>query len=379
MSGYWIIPIVLGCLFILLLIFLLIMKKNRRVKTSPYEEALISLIDGDEEQALKNFQKTVLEDSDNVEAYIRLAELLRKRSDPSKALQIHRYLLARRGLAKTTINRILFQTARDYLVLKAYQKATDTLKRLLKSERQNEQYYKLLLLTYEKSSLWNDAIETFRKMAKLFNYQKERLFNFEVYAAYEAKKKGNKDWAVKVLKRVLKMKPDNIPALIYSGDIEYSNGNIEEATQLYKKIIELDTESAYIVFPRIMKAFFDKGEFQKMEETYKDVLERYPDDYKTTISLADYYLKMGRLNEAQELLKNGVESHPDSIEMCLLQLLTEMELAKNDSVAALRHIIDVYKKREIFRCKRCGSISKEFIIRCPECKEWETYKLEKGV
>ncbi|MCK4395155.1 tetratricopeptide repeat protein [candidate division WOR-3 bacterium] len=377
MSGYWIIPIVLGIFLIGLLILLFFMKRIRKERISPYEEALIALIDEEEELALKKFQEAVFLDSDNVEAYIRLAELLRKRNEPLKALQIHRYLFARRRLPKKIINRILVQTAKDYIALEAYEKVTETLKKLIKSEPQNEQYNKLLLLSYEKSSLWNEAIETFRKMAKQFSYPKENLFNYEIYAAYEVNKKGDKELAEKILARILKMKPESIPALIYSGDIEYSKGNIEEAIKLYNKVINIDARSGQIVFPRLMKSYYEKGEFQKIEETYKNVLEKLPEDNRTSISLADYYLKMGRLNEAHELLKNEVETYPDSIKTNLLLLLTEMELEKSEAVAILRHIIDLYKKKEIFKCRKCGSISEDFIIRCSECGEWETYELEK--
>lgn len=377
MSGYWIIPIVLGIFLIGLSILLFFMKRIRKERISPYEEALIALIDEEEELALKKFQEAVFLDSDNVEAYIRLAELLRKRNEPLKALQIHRYLFARRRLPKKIINRILVQTAKDYIALEAYEKVTETLKNLIKSEPQNEQYNKLLLLSYEKSSLWNEAIETFRKMAKQFSYPKENLFNYEIYAAYEVNKKGDKELAEKILARVLKMKPESIPALVYLGDIEYSKGNIEEAIKLYNKVINIDARSGQIVFPRLMKSYYEKGEFQKIEETYKNVLEKLPEDNRTNISLADYYLKMGRLSEAHELLKNEVETYPDSIETNLLLLLTEMELEKSEAVAILRHIIEVYKKKEIFKCRKCGFISEDFIIRCPECGEWETYELEK--
>ncbi|MCK4234079.1 tetratricopeptide repeat protein [candidate division WOR-3 bacterium] len=377
MSGYWVFLIVLTGILIIFLSVLFLIKKTRRVKISPYEEALISLIEGKEEHALKKLQEAVFENSDNVEAYIRLAELLRKRNEPLKALQIHKYLLARRGLSRKTLNKIQIQTVMDYIELEAYKKATDILKKLLKSEPQNEQYYKFLLLNYEKSSLWNEAIETFRKMVKLFNYPKENQLNYDVYAAYEANKKGDKDWAEKVLKRILKIQPDNIPALIFTGDINYSTGNIDEAIRLYKKIISIDSESGYIIFPRLMKAYYEKGEFEKIEETYKGVLENIPEDNKTTIALAGFYQKMGRLSEAHELLKNGVETNPDSIDMNLILLLTELELEKSNAVSILRHIIDIYSKKELYECNRCGAVSKEYIIRCPKCGEWETYKLKR--
>ncbi len=376
MSPYWIALIVLAGILLVFFILLSIIKKAKKAKMSPYEEALISLIEGDEKHALKKFQEAVFENSDNIEAYIRLAELLRKRKEPLKALQIHTYLLARRGIKKNTINRILFQMAKDYLSLEAYQKATDTLRKLIKSEPHNEKYYSLLLLNFERSSFWQDAIETYRKMTKLFKYSFDKLTAYEAQAAYESYKKGNADFALKVLARILKANPENIPALIYSGDIQYSQGNTEDAIKQYEKLIESNPGKAHIAFRHLTKAYFDKGEYQKIEATYKTILETIPDDSKTISDLAEFYLKMGRFNEAHELLRNAIETNSNSLMMNLLLLLTEMEESKSESTQILRRIVDTLKQKELYICSECGAQSQTFIIRCPDCGALETFSLE---
>ena len=64
----------------------------------PYLIALAALADGDEETAFKEFRNAVRLDSSNVDAYLRLGDLLRKRGDLERALQLHRELTLRRGL-----------------------------------------------------------------------------------------------------------------------------------------------------------------------------------------------------------------------------------------------------------------------------------------
>jgi lipopolysaccharide biosynthesis regulator YciM len=377
MNWYWIVLFILIGLLLILFLIILIMKRFRKEKTSPYEEALISLIDGNEDHAMKKFQEAVFADSDNIEAYIRLAELLRKHNEPLKALQIHKYLLARRRLPRKVLNKILHQTAKDYITLEAYQKATDTLKRLIKTEPHNETYYKLLLHTYEKSSLWNEAIDLYKRMLKRFKYSIDEFANYNVYSAFEASKKGEIDWSEKVLLRVLKNQPENIPALFYLGDIYYKKGKNDEAISLYNKIIDIDSKKGFITFPHLMKAYYDKGDYGKIEETYKKVLEKIPEDENTTVSLAEFYLKMGRLDEARELLTSGIQTHRDSLYLNLMLLLTELEHEKNKSVSLIRNIIDIFARKEIFRCSNCNSLSNEYLIRCPECGEWETYTYER--
>lgn len=376
MNWYWILVLAFVVASIIFIFILLLVKRAKRAKTTPYEEALISLIDGDEETAMKRFQEAVFENSDNVEAYIRLAELLRKRKEPLKALQIHKYLLARKGLSKKTRNRIFYQTASDYVALEAYQKAIDTLKQLLKAEPQNERNYQLLLSSYERSGLWHEAMDLFRRMAKVFGYGEEKYVLYQVFAAHEAHRSGKGDLALKLLQRVLKMDPKSIPAHLFLADIYYSRGNVDYAIQHYNKIIKIAPSKAYLMFPQLTKAYFDKGEYEKMQSTYKAILESIPDDTRTITALAELYLKMARYEEAHQFLRGILDSNPDSILLNLLLLLTEMEEEKNDSAAVLRHIIEIIKEKEVFRCKQCGTTSNEYRIRCPSCGEWETYVQE---
>ena len=382
MNTFWIYIIITGCIVVIAIIIYAVIRakiKNKRTQNTAYEEALISLIDGDEENALKKFQEAVFNDSNKVDAYIRLAELLRRRGEPKKALQIHKYLTARKGLPSRILNRISFQIAKDYIKLGANQKAIEILKKLIKQEPQNENYYNLLITALENSSRWKDARETFRRMAKRFNRQAKQITNYDIFTAYKAQQKGEKDWSEAILTQLLKTEPDNTYALIYLGDIFYQDGRIKDAINLYKKAANINVDSAHITFPRLTKAYFESGEFAKMEEIYKEVLEKYPDDAKTIINLAEYYLKMGRLNEAHELLVGGTESHPESFKMNLLLLQTEMELEGCKPHTILQRIIDNLRKKEQFRCEKCNTVINEFVIRCPNCGNWESIKLIEGI
>ncbi len=377
MNVKWIIFLSLVFVLIVLVIVFLIQKKRKRKSLSPFQEALISLAEGDEDHALKKFQETVFSDSDNIEAYIRLAVILRSKNEALKALQIHKYLLARRKLTKKSVERILFQTALDYYSLSLYQKATDTLSKLLKLNSSNEKYYELLLNVFEKTALWSEAIELFRKMSRLFAYKKQETLRYEVYAANESARKGNRDWALKILLKAIKVDPFYVPSYIYAGDIEYVNGEVKKAIEKYKKAVEVDVHTAHIVFPRLMKAYFEKGEFQKIEEAYKGVLDILPDDTVTITALAEFYVKMGRTKEATELLNSAITNNPDSIGINLLFLATQLENEKNNLSQNAHKLFDIYNRETKHKCSNCGFLTEEYFIRCPDCGLWETFDVSK--
>jgi lipopolysaccharide biosynthesis regulator YciM len=70
--------------------------KPTKVET-PYQQGLNALLAGDREEALQAFAESVRLDSDNVDAYIHLANLLREQGEVQRALQLHRELTVRAG------------------------------------------------------------------------------------------------------------------------------------------------------------------------------------------------------------------------------------------------------------------------------------------
>src|SRR5438128_684057 len=72
----------------------------------------IALFRGDNEEALLAFAETVRIDTDNVDAYIHIGNLLRERGEPARAINVHRELTVRSGL--TTAQE---RTVRESLVL----------------------------------------------------------------------------------------------------------------------------------------------------------------------------------------------------------------------------------------------------------------------
>src|SRR2546428_3989042 len=62
---------------------------------TPYQYGLAALLRGEKEEALDAFTETVRIDTDNVDAYIHLGNLLREMGEPARALHIHRELTVR--------------------------------------------------------------------------------------------------------------------------------------------------------------------------------------------------------------------------------------------------------------------------------------------
>ena len=82
-----------------------------------YYAGLRAMISGDSESAFQRFKESVLEDSQNVDAYLRIGDLLRDRGQAQRALSIHQDLASRGGLSQEESLSIRRAITEDQLAL----------------------------------------------------------------------------------------------------------------------------------------------------------------------------------------------------------------------------------------------------------------------
>ena len=79
--------------------------QKRRVSQAPrfYTEALRALVEGDDQTAFERLKAVVTEDSSNLDAYLKLGDLLRRRGRIDKAIKVHEDLTLRLGDRKSVV------------------------------------------------------------------------------------------------------------------------------------------------------------------------------------------------------------------------------------------------------------------------------------
>ena len=66
--------------------------------TSDYAEGLNLLLAGDTEKALKKFKEAVTKNSQNIDAYLKIGDILRESGQFDRAVNVHKYLTVRTTL-----------------------------------------------------------------------------------------------------------------------------------------------------------------------------------------------------------------------------------------------------------------------------------------
>ena len=358
--------------------------KSRKKETIPsprlYIDALKALVEGDEKMAFQRFKQAVTEDTENVDAYLKLGDLFRKKGQVEKALQIHNELTLRYGLSEEVRIEVLKSLAEDYLWAKDWEKAVSILNDILKSDNRNLWAKRKLLACYEELSSWEEAFKLREELSK-DKLEKEKnypvLALYKVYQGNELASRGEYHKSRLLYKEALHFDEKCVPAYIYLGEAYISDRRPEEAIVHWKKLLEVTPQSGYLIFDRLEEVLFELGSYNEMAEIYDRLLKDNPKDIKALHSLATIYEKMGRFEQAKQSYKRILEIEPGYLPAHLnlikiYQETSQLEKAKN-SLEELSAKLG--KRGELFLCSKCGHKSEEPLWRCPNCKEWNSFNI----
>jgi lipopolysaccharide biosynthesis regulator YciM len=163
---------------ILFLIVVYIFSKNKsnvnttnNIYSSEYYRGLNYLLNNEDDKALKIFTDLIDVDSSTIETHLALGGVYRRRGEFDKAILIHQNLLSRPKLDKSIKNQTLYELAKDFFSAGLYDKSEKILLNLKEHKSYFESCNEHLLLIYELSKDWDNAIK-FTKNLKQPNIRK---------------------------------------------------------------------------------------------------------------------------------------------------------------------------------------------------------------
>ncbi|OGC79895.1 MAG: hypothetical protein A2145_02435 [candidate division Zixibacteria bacterium RBG_16_40_9] len=376
-----ILSLIAATLFLLLIILFFWSRAQRfKKKTSPqkYIEALKALIAGEENLAFEKLREVVLEDTDNIDAYLKLGDLFRKRNRTDKALEVHRQLSFRPNLDAKTKFEVKKSLALDYLSLGKNDKGVAILEELLQEDKESSGLAETLLEEYEKNQDWEKAFEI-RKQVSRHKGEKEDAI-LAIYKVWEGNQKaelGEYHQARLAYKEALHYDETCVPAYIYLGDAYYQDRRLEEAVEFWKKLIEIKPEAGYLVFERLEKTMFEIGKYQEMAEIYHGILKENPKDVKTLYALANIYEKKGNVKAAIETLTDLLEIDSDYYPAMknLMKLYKQNGLA-DKAFRVTYQLLDCLPNRfETYTCNNCSFSATEPVWLCPQCRKINSFNI----
>lgn len=299
-------------------------------KTSTiYLSALKDLLNSRQEAAFSKLRQVVTEDPNNIDAYLRLGQILREHNKPDRALQVHKNLTLRSDLSLQDKLDILYHLASDYLAMNELKTAEDALKELIDLDGKNHWAYTNLLKIQEQGQKWDDAYETAVQLLKLESTKsKKPLARFKFKKGEQLYKQREYHKARIFYKEAIGLDPSYVPAYLAIGDSYYEEKRLEDAINFWNKLIASVPDQAHRVIERLKKTLFELGRFGDIMEICHNIMEHSPRNIEARRTLAEFYEKKGDLDLARELLEQVLDDHPDDYATVIE--LTRIYLDKGD-------------------------------------------------
>lgn len=280
--------------------------------SSKYLAALRALLDKKEESAFSLLRQVIAEDTTNVDAYLRLGQLLRRHRQPERALQIHKDLTLRSGLSREERMAILRQLAADYVAVSEPATAVRALRELISLDSRDRWAHAALLQLQESARDWEGAFATASDLLKIdANQSKKMPARLKLNEGEELYRKREFHKARVALKEAMAMDPSLSQAYLLIGDSYYDEKRFEDAVAIWSKLITAVPEQGQLVIERLKRTLYELGRYGDIVDLCQAILEHDPKNAESRRTLARFHEKKGDIESAIEILDELVEDNPD--------------------------------------------------------------------
>lgn len=355
-------------------------QKESQSQDNAYVEAMEYMTEGNDRLAIQKFKDAVRDDSENISAYLRLGDLLRKKGMLGNAVRIHQDLTLRGNLSLENHLRILKSLLMDYTVSGNLKDGIPTARKILQKDNNPEGWVvQKLAEMLEKEQNWKEAEDIANKYSHLLpsNYQ-PRVALYLVFQGLRLHENGNGKEARVKFKEALKKDSRCAAAYYYLGMSYREEARLDDAIKFWKRLCNESPDSAYIAYPELEKAWFELGRFADAENMYLEQLNKPGKSLKAALALAEIYTKKGEYDNALEILNRMDEEHLASPQLIrkkvsVLYNKGQYKQAVTQSLA----FFDTYEGigDSEYVCKVCNTKSETPVWICQQCQSLDSYNI----
>ncbi|MEE9302497.1 MAG: XrtA/PEP-CTERM system TPR-repeat protein PrsT [Thiotrichaceae bacterium] len=229
------------------------------------------------------------------------------------------------------------ELAKAYISAGETDHAIQQLKMLLTKDGGEEQAKTLLVIAYLRAGNFDQAINTVLEiLTKKPKDPAVLTLAGNVFIASDDKQEARK-----YFNKALQLNPSYIPATMSLTRLEERQGNYAKAAALYKKVVNSDAQSIepLLALARLAEL---QNKRKEMLNWLEQARERAPQNIKSRVMLAEYYLREKQIKKADLLVKEAIES--GSREPVLLTLQSRILMANEHYDLALPFLNEVVTK-----------------------------------
>lgn len=330
----WPLIIILILVIIGGLTFFYIQPKQQAKTESIYTDALNAMVRGDKRTALKYLRDVVKQDTNHVDAYLQMGDILREEGNALAAIKIHQSLTVRPNLKNDVKIHIHRSLALDYNQISQLAKARREVELLLKLDKKNLWANEFLLALFEKQQDWDKATQISKIIQKVKQLQDPtQIARFLVLKGMDKHEKGKVDEAIKTFDIAAKTDPNYEKTYLCLGDIYLVKRDLVKAIDNWEKYALLNPENGKMIYSKIEAALFDLGRFSEVEKFYERIVDKDPSNLSALTKLANVLEEKGEHNSALLLVEDALSKNQTSIHAHLMKLKLSLQVSKPNELS----------------------------------------------
>ena len=291
-----------------------------------YTEALNMLVRGDSQNAIRLLRDVVKQDTNHLDAYLQLGDILRDEGNSQNAIKIHQSLTVRPGLDDKLQIQIHQSLAKDYLSLNEISLAKKEAEMILNIDKKEFWATEFLLDLAEKSPDWAQAAHLIKTLDSN-NSDITRLARFKVYEGMGKFENDDRKGAEQCFNKAIEIAPNFGLPHLYLGNLFSENRNLVKALEHWEQYALLDLKNGSSIYSKIESALFDLGRFSEVEKFYQRALKNNPRNLDALAKIANVLEEKGERQKALDLVEDALTQHEDSIKLRLMKLKLSIQYA----------------------------------------------------
>lgn len=339
-------------------------------KPSDYILGMYSLFIGEIETAVKKLSAVVEKLPDAVEVYLALGNIYRNRGQLEKAIKIHKDLLKRSGLTQDERILALDALGTDYRVAGLLDRALQTFKNALAFNPKDTYALSQLVKLSEDRNEWDKAYEYAKELFKKSKLVDSKTLSYQLVKKGEThEQEGKRFKAYLSYKKAIKILPENTIAYLNLIKLYLKDKNIEKARETFEKVIEKYPQKFHY-FVDLIRELYSSNYLEKLREIallrhFKRALFIYVEEVE----------KSGKKEEVKNALETLVKHYPRSrtLQKKIFKLISEGKLEEDFVQKISAALSSTRESLEPFVCIHCGYKTQDILLRCPNCKEWNSF------
>ena len=347
-----------------------------------YSDGIAHFVAGRRDEAIDELTRAARIRTDDVGLYLILGDLYRQKGLFDRAIRVHSSLLGRTELHRAQRAQAHASLGEDFRTAGLVDRSKESFEKALELDSRNLAALKAISRLSIEERQWESALELEEQIIRLDPARRSRPLAF-IYneIGREHLRQGNDRLAARHFQKAIAVDDRTYPAHIFLGDLHYKDGALQKAVHQWERVVDLEPRHLHLVFDRLQHAYRELDLGGALEELCHRVADRNEGDWRARVLLARIEEERSDRESAYRYLLEAARVFPQSLtvqqELWRLTLSHGLDRGRIEAYLGLAKGINEFA--DPFFCATCRYRSVEYLWRCPQCYEWDTFTEQRPV